>query len=104
MDKTGHHLAIPEAGRDWLHFRKWDLMTDIFGASDNGTGRSRARWRTSLCQADDVASRRVVIRMEPGTRDRLVHALHGERLDQFLWTIAREDWWQAKTVWGGTMH
>jgi RimJ/RimL family protein N-acetyltransferase len=28
----------------------------------------------------------------------------GERLDQALWTIARDDWWAAKAVRGGTVH
>jgi hypothetical protein len=42
--------------------------------------------------------------MDAGTGDRLVHALHGERLDHFLWMVARQNWWQTKTVWGGAMH
>jgi RimJ/RimL family protein N-acetyltransferase len=29
---------------------------------------------------------------------------HGEVLDQALWTIAQEDWWMAKAVWGGVFH
>lgn len=29
---------------------------------------------------------------------------HGERLDQALWTIAREAWWARTAVWGGTVH
>jgi RimJ/RimL family protein N-acetyltransferase len=28
----------------------------------------------------------------------------GEYLDQNLWTILREDWGQAKVVWGATLH
>jgi RimJ/RimL family protein N-acetyltransferase len=35
----------------------------------------------------------------PGSFER-----HGERLDQGLWTLARDDWWAARTVEGGTVH
>jgi RimJ/RimL family protein N-acetyltransferase len=26
-----------------------------------------------------------------------------EYLDEFLWTVPAEDWWQAKVIWGGTI-
>jgi [ribosomal protein S5]-alanine N-acetyltransferase len=29
---------------------------------------------------------------------------HGERLDQVLWTLAREDWWVAETLREGVIH
>jgi RimJ/RimL family protein N-acetyltransferase len=29
---------------------------------------------------------------------------HGEYLDQVLWSILREDWYQAKAVWGPKLH
>jgi hypothetical protein len=38
-------------------------------------------------------------RVLPGSFER-----HGERLDQGLWTIARDDWWFVKTVAGGPVH
>jgi ribosomal-protein-alanine N-acetyltransferase len=28
----------------------------------------------------------------------------GRYLDQALWSIVREDWWQAKAVWGSIIH
>jgi RimJ/RimL family protein N-acetyltransferase len=29
---------------------------------------------------------------------------NGEYLDQVLWSILREDWYQAKAVWGPKLH
>jgi ribosomal-protein-alanine N-acetyltransferase len=29
---------------------------------------------------------------------------NGERLDQVLWSILREDWYQSKAVWGPKLH
>jgi ribosomal-protein-alanine N-acetyltransferase len=31
-------------------------------------------------------------------------ARNGERLDQVLWSILREDWYQSKAVWGPKLH
>jgi ribosomal-protein-alanine N-acetyltransferase len=72
-----------------------------FAFTEMGVRRLEAR----ACVANGRGSG--ALRKVGAVRERELHKSferHGERLDQALWTIAQEDWWRAKAVWGGTVH
>jgi RimJ/RimL family protein N-acetyltransferase len=71
-----------------------------FAFAEMGVRRLEAR----ACVANGRGT--AALRKVGAVREAVLHhsfERHGERLDQALWTIARDDWWGV-TLWKGTVH